>query len=98
MYWYKLYAMHGGGHQSETTEYIWSEYKLSEDEEKYRLAEWCAQFRNVKGELAAIECPPKEEFKTILGNAELSLASAEHHVRVLREEMRFLKLDEDIPL
>lgn len=95
MFWYKLYAMHGGGHQAEKTEYVWSEYKLTEDEEKYRLAEWCSQFSNVKGELVAVDLPPKEELEKLLNNAELGLACAEHNVSVLRNEMRYLKFCEE---
>jgi hypothetical protein len=100
MYWYKLHAIHGGGHQQETTDYHWSEYKLTEDEEKEHLIEWCSQFRNFKGEIESIECPPREALQKILNDAELRLASAEHHVNTMRKELAVagIKFAKEIPL
>lgn len=98
MYWYKLHAIHGGGHQQESTEYKWFQYKLTDDEEKEYLIEWSAHFRNFKGEIEPIEYPPREAIQKILNDAKLRLASAEHDVAVLREEMRYLKFIDDNPI
>lgn len=95
IYWYKYHAIHGGGHQQETTEYHWSDYKLTDDEEKEHLITWCAQFRNFKGDIAQVDVPPKEVVTKALDTAQLKLASAEHEVTVLRNEARYLKFLEE---
>lgn len=90
IFWYKYHALHGGGHQQETTEYHYSEYKLTEEMECEYLATWCAQFRNVRGTIEAVhDAPPKEAVIKLLAEAELRLASAEHDVAVLRNETRY---------
>lgn len=95
VFWYKYHALHGGGHQQETTEFHYSEYKLTEEMEHEYLATWCAQFRNVKATIEAVDVPPKDALTKQLAEAELRLASAEHDVAVLRNEARYLNFCEE---